>query len=102
MDRVGSHDVYVYEATPPEGKPETLYFDAETALLLRWDYYFEALKGKPEPTETYYEDYREVDGVKLPFTTRQVGSGYTITLKVYEVTHNTSIADAKFDGPSKQ
>jgi hypothetical protein len=102
MDKVGTHDVYVFEATPSAGKPDTLYFDTQTALLLRSDSYSEAQKGKPEPTETYYEDYREVDGVKLPFTQRQVGSGYTITLKVYEVKHNVPIDDAKFDGPSKQ
>ena len=102
IDKVGSHDVYVFEATPSEGKPDTLYFDAQTALLLRSDSYLEAQKGKPEPTETYYEDYRDVDGVKLPFTQRQVGSGYTLTLKVYEVKHNIPVDDAKFDGPSKQ
>jgi len=101
-DKVNNRDVYVFEATPSDGKPDTLYFDAETALLLRLDYYFEAIKGKPEPTETYFEDYREVDGVKLPFTQRQVGSGYTMTIKVYEVKHNIPIDDAKFDGPSKQ
>ncbi|HVS82447.1 MAG TPA: caspase family protein [Pyrinomonadaceae bacterium] len=101
MDKVGSHDVYVFEATPSDGKPHTLFFDTQTALLLRSDSYLEAQKGKPEPTETYYEDYREVDGIKLPFTQRQVGSAYTITLKVYEVKHNIPIDDVKFDGPSK-
>lgn len=101
-DKVNSREVYVFEATPLEGKPDTYYFDTETALLLRMDQYTEAQKGKPEPTENYFEDYREVDGVKLNFAQRQVGSGYTLTLKIYEVKHNIPIDDAKFDGPSKQ
>ena len=101
-DKVNGRDVYVFDAAPPEGKSDTLYFDAETALLLRLDAYEEAFVGRPEPTESYYEDYREVDGVKLPFTQRQVGSNYTITIKIYEVKHNIPIDDAKFDGPSKK
>jgi uncharacterized caspase-like protein len=101
-DKVNGREVYIVEATPPDGKPETLYFDSETALLLRRDVYSEAEKGKLASTETYMEDYREVDGIRLPFTTRQVGSGYTVTYKVFEVKHNIPIDDAKFDGPSKQ
>jgi hypothetical protein len=101
-DRVGGRDVYVFEATPAEGKPDTLYFDAETALLVRQDIYFEGSKGKPAPTEIYYEDYREVDGIKLPFTIRQVYLDYSTTLKVYDVKHNVPIEDSKFDGPSKK
>ena len=101
-DKVNSRDVYVFEATPPDGKPDTLYFDTETALLSRMDFYFEGVKGKPEPTEAYFEDYREVDGIKLSFTIRQVSPSYSITIKVYEAKHNIPIDDAKFDGPSKQ
>ena len=66
------------------------------------DFYWDAEKGKPEPTEIYYENYREVDGVKLPFTERTVGSSYSVTLKFYEVKHNIPIDDAKFDGPNKK
>ncbi len=101
-DKVSGRDVYVFEATPAEGKPDTLYFDSDTALLLRMDFYYEGIKGKPEPTELYYEDYRDVDGVKLAFTQRQVSSNYSITLKAYEVKHNIPIDNAKFDRPSKQ
>lgn len=101
-DKVNGREVYVFEATPPDGKYETLYFDAETALLLRLDFYFEGVKGKPEPTESYFEDYREVDGVKMPFMIRQVSPSYSATMKVYEAKHNIPIDDAKFDGPSKQ
>jgi hypothetical protein len=101
-DKVKDREVYVFEARPSDGKPETLYFDIDTSLLLRTDFYYEAIKGRPEPTECYFEDYREIDGVKLPYTTRQVGSDYTITQKVYEVKHNIPIDDAKFDGPSKK
>ena len=101
-DKVNNREVYVFEAIPSDGKPYTLYFDAETSLLLRLDFYYEGVKGKPEPTELYYEDYRDVDGIKLAFTQRQVSSSYSITLKAYEVKHNIPIDDAKFDGPSKQ
>jgi hypothetical protein len=100
-DGNSGRDVYVFEATPTEGRPTTLYFDANNFLLVRQDIYFEGSKGKPAPTEIYYDDYRDVDGIKLPFTIRQVYLDYISTLKVNDVKHNIPIDDAKFDGPSK-
>ncbi len=98
-DKVGDRETYVIEAVPRDGKPDTIYFDAQTGLLIRLDGVIEGEKGKPAPTEIYFEDYREVDGVKLPFTTRQSGPGYNITIKLYEIKHNVPIDDTKFKKP---
>ncbi|HVG29141.1 MAG TPA: S41 family peptidase [Pyrinomonadaceae bacterium] len=78
-EQVGGAEAYVVEATPARGLPTTLYFDASTGLLLRRD-------------SVYYEDYREVDGVKLPFVTR---TG-TATIRLREVKHNVAVDDAAF------
>jgi hypothetical protein len=60
------------------------YFDAEGGLLLR--------KGN-----TYYDDYREVDGVKLPFKIREDAfSGVGLTYQLTEIKHNVRIDEAKF------
>ncbi|MEK6284445.1 MAG: caspase family protein [Acidobacteriota bacterium] len=98
-DKVGDRETYVIEAVPHEGTPDTIYFDAQSGLLVRLDGVIEAQKGKPAYTEIYFEDYREVDGLKLPFTMRQSGPGYNITIKLYEIKHNVPVDDAKFKKP---
>ena len=78
-EKVGGKDAYVVQMGW-----EKWFFDVDSGLLLR--------KGN-----AYYDDYRTVDGVKLPFRTREdafsgVGTIYQLT----EIKHNVKIDDAKF------
>jgi hypothetical protein len=99
-EKVGTRDAYLVEATPPAGGTEKLYFDVENGLLVRLDAEREGPQG-PAMMETYLEDYKEVEGVKLPFTMRQkVGEGFEILLKVTEVKFNTEVDDARFAKPA--
>jgi zinc protease len=100
-EKVGDRDVYVIEATPSEGKPEKWYFDVQTGLILRRDFVADTAQGSI-PIEQYFEDYRGVDGIKLPFILRQSNPVINITIKVTEVRHNTEIDDAKFNKPAPQ
>jgi hydrogenase maturation factor len=77
-EKIGDRDAYVLEST----NSEKWYFDVQSGLLLR--------KGT-----TYYEDYREVDGVKLPFTMRD-DSGFGIVVRLSEIKHNVVIDPEKF------
>jgi hypothetical protein len=95
--KVGDHSAYCIEATPPEGSSEKWFFDAQTGLLIRRDFISESETNDKVTTETYFEDYREVDGIKLPFTIRQPADKYTF--KVNKVEHNVPIEDAKFKSP---
>jgi len=99
--KVGEREAYVIMATPAAGSPEKWYFDAQSGLLIRTDSERETPDGKI-PVEGYLEDYKEIDGVKLPFTVRQVLPAFSITIKVSEVKHNVPIEDSKFDKPSTQ
>lgn len=92
-DRIGGREVYAIEAIPESGNPEKLYFDAETGLLSRRDMMY----GKT-PVEHYYEDYREVDGIKLPFILRSEGPVRVIT-RLKQIKHNVPIEDARFKSP---
>lgn len=63
---------------------EKWYFDAEGGLLLR--------KGN-----TYFDDYREVDGVKLPFRLREdTFAGVGMIYQLAEIKHNVKIDESKF------
>ena len=96
--KVGDRDAFVMEATPPEGYTETFYFDAETGLLLRRDYKLDSSEGLVT-FETYYDDYRAVDGLKLPYTLRRVGPDGVVILRFTEIKHNVELDDARFSKP---
>lgn len=96
---VGDRKAYVIEATPPTGGPEKLFFDIQTGLLIRRYMESKTVLG-PSPFQTDYEDYQEVDGVKLPFTIRWSIPGRVWGRKITEVKHNLPIEDAKFNPPA--
>jgi CubicO group peptidase (beta-lactamase class C family) len=88
VKRVGKRATYVIEATPKEGDPENWYFDTNSGLLI--------------PTEdtngsTYFDDYREVDGVKLPFTIRTLSAAGMFIARFDEIRHNITIEEARFE-----
>jgi hypothetical protein len=95
------HDVYVIQATPAEGAPELLSFDAASGLMVREQTQVEAPQGTID-VDTRLGDYRDVDGVKLPFEIHQVRSDFSFTIKITEVKHNVPIDDAKFEKPASQ
>lgn len=97
-ESVGGHDAYIVEATPAEGAPVTMDFDTTSGLLVRAETVADTPMGKSN-VETTLSDYREVDGVQLPFQIHQDMGGFAFTIKLTDVKHNVSIDDAKFDKP---
>jgi hypothetical protein len=98
-EKVGSSETYLIEATPAEGSPEKFYFDVNTGLLVRHDAEAETPQGKMM-FETYLGDYKVVDGVQIPHTTKQTSPAITFVIKVTEVKNNVEIDSAKFNKPS--
>ncbi|HEV7893913.1 MAG TPA: c-type cytochrome [Pyrinomonadaceae bacterium] len=100
-EKVGERDAYVIVSRVSEKRIERLYFDAQTGLLLRIAATTETPLARL-PEETVFEDYREVDGVKIPFTVRvsYVDPFIGWTRKLTEVKHNVTIEDSKFDKPA--
>jgi hypothetical protein len=55
-----------------------------------------------DPEQTDFQDYKEVSGVKMPFTvivSYLDDKTYGTTRKYIEVKHNVQIDDAKFEKP---
>jgi len=97
--QIGARAAYVLEA-PRGGNPKDWYFDAETGLLSRTE--TRDSEGKIRRREDY-DDYRAVDGVRIPLTVRRIDENQTqIVIKFSEVRHNVPIDDAKFDKPTRQ
>lgn len=83
-EKVNGRAAYVLQEMYGTSGAEKLYFDVETGLLLR--------RG-----DTFYEDYREVDGIKLPFLIREESSnGFNFIFRVTEIKHNVAIDDTTF------
>lgn len=97
-ESVDGHDAYIVEATPAEGAPVTMDFDTASGLLVRAATVADTPMGKSN-VETTLSDYREVDGVKVPFQIHQDMGGFAFTIKLTDVKHNVPIDDAKFDKP---
>jgi hypothetical protein len=96
MVKLDGKDAYLVSGTLPDGTEEQLYFDPASGLLLRRV----ELVATPVgflPEQVDYEDYREVDGVKLPFVIKQYDRNEVSTLKVASVTQNVDLADSDFE-----
>lgn len=98
-ETVGGRETYVVSAPASDDSREKLYFDAQTGLLVRRYLEFKTALGST-PVRVDYEDYREVDGIKLPFQLRWSNPRYSWGRKVDEVKHNVSIDDEKFNPPA--
>ena len=98
VEKVGDRDTYVIVASA-EGMPDdVLYFDTETGLMLRSDSIVLAPEGQ-QATNTFYEDYRVVDGIKSAFKVRAKTPAFEITTVVTEIKYDVAIEDSKFVQP---
>lgn len=100
--RVNQRDAYAIRLTPPSEKPIVHYYDTQTRLLVRIDGIAHPLRA--DPTETYLSDYREVDGVKMPFVMRMrmrpPNVIAVVQITVARVRTNVPLDDALFARPA--
>jgi len=100
-EKIGDRDAYVVTASRSETEVERLSFDVETGLLLRRISYLRTMIGVI-PQQWDFEDYRDVDGVKMPFTIRlsttDAGNPFSVR-KFTEIKLNGPVDDAKFVMP---
>jgi zinc protease len=104
LETVGSEDVdgkkaYKVEFTPITGEKQTRFFDAESGLLVKIEMTQETAQGKIPMTATL-TDYRDVNGIKMPYKTVQKAQGVEIELVVESAAHNTDVAGDKFTLPA--
>src|SRR5215831_19209774 len=94
-----THIVDVVQGTGPRGLLVTLYFDKETGLLLRELRYSNSPIGRV-PTQIDFADYRDVNGVKLPFRITYAWLDGRDSIVLSEITTNVPIDEAKFGRPA--
>lgn len=96
--KVGDEDAYVVTFEPEKGSKFTEYYSTKTFLLLKREGSIPSSTGGPTiPYTVTYEDYRDVDGIKLPFkTTNSSPSNGSIVTKLISVKHNVPVEDSIF------
>jgi zinc protease len=100
-EKIGDHDVYASQATSSSGDVDKMYFDTRSGLLVRAITTVHSPQGDTV-IQADLSDYRDTDGIKLPFSVHQssVQADYTITFT--EVHHNVDVSDGQFAKPTAQ
>ena len=91
--------VQVVQGSRPNGVLATFYFDSETGLLTRLVRYATSKVGRL-PTQIDYADYRDVNGVKVPFKYKVTWLDGLESVELSEVRLNAPVDAAKFAKPS--
>jgi aspartyl protease/PDZ domain-containing protein len=93
----GARRFLVVRATPKGGRPYDLWIDAAENRI---DHIVE--KGSIETRTTYYSDFREVNGVRLPFAERSTNGEekYDQRMEVTSIELNVPVTDAQFAPPA--
>jgi photosynthetic reaction center cytochrome c subunit len=100
-EKVTDHEAYVVEGQR-EGKPPIrLYFDVQSGLLVRLVRFGDTALGLL-PTQIDYADYRDTNGVKIPYRWTLARPSGRFTIQASEVKQNISVDDGKFAKPAAE
>ena len=95
----GNDVTVVQSATTPGLLPVNFYFDNKSGLLVRVVRWNETAVG-PVPTELNYDDYRDVGGIRMPFTWTATQTYMQMTIKLREITPNVPVEASRFAKPA--
>jgi photosynthetic reaction center cytochrome c subunit len=94
-----SHVVDVVQGTGPRGLLVTLYFDQQTGLLLRELRFGLSPIGRV-PTQIDFADYRDVNGIKLPFRITYAWLDGRDAIVLDDIRTNVPVDETKFGRPA--
>ncbi len=97
-EKIGDREAYAVVGHRQGKPPIELYFDEQTGFLLRLVRYGETALGRM-PTQIDYADYRDTNGVKIPYRWTLARPNGRFTIQVTEVKQNVPVDDAKFVHP---
>jgi photosynthetic reaction center cytochrome c subunit len=102
-EKIDGRDAQIVRMALPDKRRAAFYFDKETGLLTRRVVMTETPIGV-DSEQTDYEDYREVDGVKVAHTIRTsyLDNFYSSTRKFTEIKHNAQVDEAQFKMPESK
>ena len=98
IEKVGSRQAYCLTGYRASGLSDSLCFDAQSGLLLRISTLLESPLGSL-PQETDFDDYRDVNGVKVPFSVRVLRADGAMIYNWEQIQANVPVEDSRFEKP---
>ena len=99
-EKVGAGEAYVIVFEPAKGSAIRQYIDAQTMLPMKFSLTVNVPQvGQDVEQTTTFEDYKEVDGIKLPFKLISSSSLQSFTITLDKVTHNVDVDEKLFSKP---
>jgi outer membrane lipoprotein-sorting protein len=101
-DDMDGTPVYKIKVDKVNGNTETYFIDAENFILLK-SASVTKIQGNETESESFMSNYKDVNGIMMPFTVENKFKGQTIsnvTVEKYEV--NKELDDALFSKPVKK
>ncbi|HJU42664.1 MAG TPA: hypothetical protein VJ691_07600 [Vicinamibacterales bacterium] len=99
-EKVGNGEAYVLLFEPAKGSTIRQFIDAQTMLPVRFSLTVNVPQvGADVEQTTSLEDYREVDGIKMPFKLNSSSSLQSFTVTLDKVAHNVEVDEKLFVKP---
>jgi len=98
-EKINGQEAYEVIGEREGNTPVDLYFDKQSGLLIRMERYADTALGWL-PTQIDYADYREADGVKVPYRWTLARPSGVFTIQVSELKQNVPVDDSKFVKPA--
>jgi photosynthetic reaction center cytochrome c subunit len=97
-EKIGDQETQVLFGTREGEPPLKMYFSSDTGLLVREVRYTQTPVGRNQ-TQVDFADYRDANGVKVPYRWTIAKPIGRLTIQVKELQQNVPIDDAKFAKP---
>ena len=99
LAKIDGHDAYRIIASRDSGTSDQYYFEVQSGLLLRVSTEVDSPLGAI-PQDAFYEDYRDVSGVKVAFLIRVVRADGATIYKWEQVQANIPVDSSRFEKPA--
>ena len=100
-EEIDGHATYLISGSA-EGRPDLrLYFDQQSGLLLRQIRYLQTALGK-NPTQVDYADYKQTDGVKIPYQWTLARPNGSFVIRISDVQQNVPVDEKLFVPPAAE
>jgi outer membrane lipoprotein-sorting protein len=99
-EKVGDRDAYIVVFEPPSGSTIRQFIDAETFMPVKFMLKSTVPQLGVDVEETVtMSDYRDVDGIKLPFRLQSTSSIQTFIVEIAKAAHNVPVDEKLFVKP---
>jgi hypothetical protein len=101
-ETVDGREAHVVLFTPPRGSAIRQYIDAKTFLPIKIVLTVNVPQlGSDIEQTTAFSDYRDVDGIKIPFTVASTSTVQNFSVTIAKVEHNVKLDEAMFSKPAQ-